>query len=405
MKRKASAVLFKIILVLVIIALIAGVVLSAVSGFFLPRKYLEPWEKDYYMQYTDKRLKVAAHGMLAPNAHNMQLWKLRIDSGSTDTFYLYANAQDSLKADANYNDLMICQGTFIEFCAVAAKHLGYDMSVELFPQGEIDEENFIESASQMPVAKITLAHNGQEPDEDGAIIYNQMFLPHTARSPYIIDKPLTSVQRQLLQSSADTDAPEEVSIGIYTDMASVKKIRELSTLGKTAEQTSERLAEENGKIFRANEYKKNNLRYGISLEAMGFSGIKLQLAQGLLTIMPFLNKGDKAAERQIEGARKALETTPAFLVLKSTAPQSRSSQVEVGRAYVRAMLAAKANGIAMHPLSQLVAAYPEGTAVAEEFVDSFTSDGAVPLMAARVGVAQKPPVLSMRKDLNSIIIA
>src|SRR6187549_2754670 len=65
-----------------------------------------------------------------------------------------------------------------------------------------------------------------------------------------------------------------------------------------------------------------------------------------------------ATTSQLEDFNKKLQATPAFFWLV-TEGNDRSTQVNAGRAYVRAQLAATSQGLAMHPLSQALQEYPE----------------------------------------------
>ncbi|WP_253261939.1 hypothetical protein [Ramlibacter montanisoli] len=67
---------------------------------------------------------------------------------------------------------------------------------------------------------------------------------------------------------------------------------------------------------------------------------------------------DSVLRRQITDFDAKLLATPAFFWLVS-AGNGRRMQVQAGRAYVRAQLAATAHGLSMHPLSQALQEYPE----------------------------------------------
>lgn len=67
---------------------------------------------------------------------------------------------------------------------------------------------------------------------------------------------------------------------------------------------------------------------------------------------------DANVRRQIEDFQGKLAATPAFYWLVSEG-NGRVAQVQAGRAYVRAQLAATAQGLSMQPLSQALQEYPE----------------------------------------------
>ena len=65
-----------------------------------------------------------------------------------------------------------------------------------------------------------------------------------------------------------------------------------------------------------------------------------------------------ATTSEVAKFQSRLEATPAFFWM-TTAANDRRTQVNAGRAYVRAQLAATAHGLAMQPLSQALQEYPE----------------------------------------------
>lgn len=67
--------------------------LFIISGIFKFPKYLEPWQKTYAQIFDDPRIRLAAHGLLAANGHNMQPWKIRLDEDNPMVFYLYADGK------------------------------------------------------------------------------------------------------------------------------------------------------------------------------------------------------------------------------------------------------------------------------------------------------------------------
>ena len=65
-----------------------------------------------------------------------------------------------------------------------------------------------------------------------------------------------------------------------------------------------------------------------------------------------------ATTSQLEDFDAKLAATPAFFWMV-TAGSDRKTQINAGRAYVRAQLAATYCGLSMHPLSQALQEYPE----------------------------------------------
>ena len=172
-----------IVIAVVITVLIATVVAS--SGIYLPKKYYDAWNPQYHKQFSDARLQMIAHGLLAANSHNMQAWKIVLDDSDKNGFWLYIDT-DKLtpQVDRYSRQITISQGTFLEYVTVASEKLGYQADITLFPKGEFDDKGSIESIKSKPVAKVTL-----KPGTPAANpIYSMIFLPDTVRVAYQPDK-------------------------------------------------------------------------------------------------------------------------------------------------------------------------------------------------------------------------
>jgi hypothetical protein len=197
-----------IVVVAVFIVLAATVVAS--SGIYLPKKYYDAWKPEYHKQFSDARLQVIAHGLLAANAHNMQAWKIVLDDSDKNGFWLYINT-DRLtpQVDPYSRQITVSQGTFLEYVTVASEKLGYQADIALFPKGEFDDKGSIESIKNKPVAKVTL-----KPVTPAAnSIYSMMFLTDTVRVAYQPDKLPADLVSQMESLSS-------VKIVVYQDDAS-----------------------------------------------------------------------------------------------------------------------------------------------------------------------------------------
>ncbi|GAY78299.1 hypothetical protein NBRC111894_3853 [Sporolactobacillus inulinus] len=102
------------------------VVLFAAGGLFQTKTYLQPWDKTYAKNFKDPRIRLAAYGLLAANGHNMQPWIIKLDKKDAMTFYLFADPERmSLQADPEARQLMVTQGTFLDYVAVAGQSIGF----------------------------------------------------------------------------------------------------------------------------------------------------------------------------------------------------------------------------------------------------------------------------------------
>ncbi|TEB14964.1 hypothetical protein Psfp_02536 [Pelotomaculum sp. FP] len=376
--------------------IIALASLLVISGIFESAKYLEPWQKTYSQKFDDPRIQLAAHGLLAANGHNMQPWKIRLDKDDPMVFYLYAD-NDRLpnEVDPFARQMIITQGTFLEYVKIAGDELGYKAAVELFPNGGYDEQILQASMKIKPVAKIRLTKD--QPQNNP--LYDSLFLPDTNRAAYQSDK-LTSEQIDQLEA---TNTDVNMSIKIFQDKENIEKQGSYAMKSATIEAGVSRVMQETDTIFRANEYQKNKYRYGFSVEGQGTSGIMQHILQGLVTVFPSLNSGKAASEMFIQSTRTSVDNTPAYAMI-ITNDNSRSSQVKSGMLYSRLVLTAHRLGLVMQPLSQVLEEYPEMKEPYSGIHRDYASDGGTIQMLVRLGKPTKEVPQSMRGDVMDLII-
>jgi hypothetical protein len=126
---------------------------------------------------------------------------------------------------------------------------------------------------------------------------------------------------------------------------------------------------------------------------MAWFGSKL----GLLDIASLRRTDGVAAKTAIDSSVDAARDTPARAWLSST-DNSRRSQIEAGRAYLRTDLAAASLGLAIHPNSQVLQEFPEMA----ELYSRFHAEVAVAQpsrvqMFVRLGHASRPEPAPRRK--------
>lgn len=371
------------------------ITLFVISGGFMKQHYLEPWSKEYAAQYDDARIRLAAGGILAASGHNMQPWIIRLDPSDPMTFHLYADSKRMTKeVDPYARQMMISQGTFLEYVAVAGKKEGWDTRIELFPDGEYDEGDLAHSMDTLPVAKITLVK--AQPQE--IPLYGAMYLPDTNRELYRAEG-LSVSQVSALESLSDAAG---ISIQVYQEQAELSKIGQYALKSAEIEAGVPRVMEESSAIFRASEYQKNRYRYGFSVEGQGASGLRMHVLQGLLTVFPSLNSGEAAARNFTSYASASVYSTPAYAMIV-TQDNSRASQVESGMLYSRLVLTGHTLGLVMQPLSQVLEEYPEMDGPYTEFKQVYAPGSGTVQMLFRMGYPTKEVPLSMRRDVMDFV--
>lgn len=379
-----------------VVLLAALLTLLFAGGVFVSPKYLEPWQKTYAQKFKDPRLQVTAHGILAANGHNMQPWKIQLDAHDPMVFYLYADSTRMTPViDPLARQMMVTQGAFLEYVRTAGEKLGYQTDIVLFPNGNYDENHLKASMDEKPVAKVTLSK--QAPAANAR--YAAMFLPDTNREPYLTNN-LTDTQIDAMKQ-LNTDPTQ--TLVFYQDAANRKALGDYAKRAATIEAKLPSAMRESNVIFRANEYQKNQYRYGYSVEGQGTSGVMLYLLEGLVTLFPSLNEGTAATNTMIDATETAVDHTPAYALVISK-DNSRASQVRSGMLYSALVLQAHVEGLAMQPLSQALEEYPQMKKEYENIHRQYAPDGGTIQMLVRIGKPSKGTPVSMRRDVMDFVM-
>lgn len=372
------------------------IIVVSASGSFMPAKYLDPWNKNYAAKFDDPRVQVAAQALLAPNGHNMQPWKIKLDSQNKDVFYLFGDPERlTPEIDPPARQFTVTQGTFLGYARVAAGKMGYKTDIVFFPNGEYDEQGQKESILNKPVAKITLQKNVVEENP----LYDAMFMPDTNRSPYKPDSLNSQQTENLLAQNHDDN---DLGVKIYQEPEKTAAIKKLALQAMDIETNVHRINALNSTLVRVNEYQKNQFRYGFALDSQGTSGPMLHVMQSLLTIAPMLNSEQSSRDLVMKNTRAALDATPAYLII-ATKDNSRTSQVKSGMLYSRILLTARTMGFVMQPLSQCLEEYPEMKDVYQQAYAALADKGETLQMLTRIGKPTREDPRTMRRDVLEII--
>jgi hypothetical protein len=375
------------------IILLMIVILIAAHGSFMTKTYLEPWSPDYHKKFDDPRLQVIAHGLLAPNAHNMQSWRIVLDPADKMKFKLYLDETRLLPAtDPYHRQSVISQGTFIELAHIAARKLGYETDIKLFPDGEFGLMPADEQIRNKPMAEIALFPSKSE----GSDFYTTIFERVTTRTPYL-ENPLSQEQIERLTRLNDFD---NIGVIVFQNPDELSRLKELAVKGVDVESRLSSTMNESHVVLRFNEYQKNKHRNGLTMSSQGFSRLKQFFIESGATLFPPSLEQEGKIWREAEGLR--IEKTPAYAMIFSD-KNDRITQVNVGRLYSRMQLSGAAMGLSMQPTMQVTEEYPEMKALYEEVTKRFVKNGQTVQMLFRVGMAVKKVDHSPRRDVMDLI--
>jgi hypothetical protein len=335
-----------------------GIVLAAtatgISGCSseLPAEALAAWQQAR-TQTGDLRRWLLGYAILAPHSHNLQSWQ--VDLAEPDTITLYCDRDRLLpETDPLSRQIMMSQGTFLELLDLAARERGLRADITLFPQGVYEGAQ----PDARPTARIRLSADAAvRPDP----LFGQILRRRTNREAYLPQEPAPAGLQAIAESVAPAATPFMAGVPLragFVGAAQPQLIAQHRAIASDAfriEMRTTRTLMESLRWLRVGPAEIARHRDGLSINA--------PMVRALVTLGLF-DRGkppapdDAAIGRQISEFNEKLTATPAFFWL-ITEGNDRRTQINAGRAWARAQLAATAQGLAMHPLSQALQEYPE----------------------------------------------
>ena len=329
-----------------------GVIASAValplSGCSRPDDYpaqaVQAW-RDAGREEADVRRWILGYAILAPHSHNLQSWL--VDLRRAGEITLYCDRTRLLpQTDPVCRQIMMSHGTFLELLALAAQRKGLRADIELFPEGEFAAT----AVDQRPVARVKLQPDARiVPDP----LFDHIVQRHTNREAYEPRRPADDALRAIAASTAGWGFRSG-----FTDASNPEALRRQRAIADEAwriELVTPRTIMESYRVLRIGPGEIAQHRDGLAINT---PMVRALAALGLFDRSRAPAPDDMATTSQIEDFNAKIAGTPAFFWLV-TEGNDRKTQVNAGRAYVRAQLAATAHGLAMQPLSQALQEYPE----------------------------------------------
>lgn len=346
------------------IALIGGgTVLAATAGIGgfsatrTPTVAQAPW--GLAGSYDDPRLNALSHALLAPNPHNLQPWQVRLD-GDDGLTLMHDGERWLPHTDPDGRQIMVGMGCFLELMVIAASAAGFNVDLDLFPEGEggpIAFARFSEGATADPLAA-------------------QILDRRSCKEPFTLEPVPAAMANEL-----------ETLVDVYTDPEMVGKIQQLSFDAFMIETLTPRTMKESVDLMRLGKAEINAMPDGIDLG--GAFNESLMLA-GLLTRDKLLDPEDFGFQEGIRMYREIMFNTPAYTVL--TTPGNTSlDHIAAGRRWLRLNLTTTRMGLSLHPISQALQEYPEMDALYAEAHDLLAPEGHTVQMLGRLGYGPDIP--------------
>ena len=306
---------------------------------------------------TDPRRVALAYAITAPNPHNLQPWL--IDLQTPNEIWVYTDPQRILpQTDPFGRQILIGHGAFIELLSIALAEQGLSAQVQLWPRGPFGEQ----LVGELPIARLVIkAGASQDP------LFAHILQRRTPKTDFDASRPVPPAMLQSLIASHSVASHSDAShsdashghqpIQTQGTVAAdrLAALRTLCVESARVELTTPRTMMESIKLIRVGPREILEHRDGISINSLP---VRLFNALGMFdrSAAPAVGSSEfKMALARFEGhSRSAM----GFLWM-SSAGNSRSEQIEVGRAYVRLQLRATELGLGVHPMSQALQEFAE----------------------------------------------
>ncbi len=365
-----------------------GAVIALPGCDTMPATATAPWRGPGATE-TDPRLRALSWALLAPNPHNLQSWVA--DIREPGLIRLSVDLQRLLPAsDPPNRQVLIGCGAFLELLCLAAAQQGQRAEVTLLPEGDYAASG----VDARPFATVRLTADASvQPDAFFAAVP----LRRTNRAPYTAQVPDAQALTQL---AAAAQRPG-ITLHSSTDAAKVQRLRELAIAGYRVEFGHAATWTESARLMRVGAAAVAAEPSGVAVTGtMAWFGRQL----GMLSPQALLKTDGVAARTAIDSSTEAAQHTHAWAWL-SSADNSRRTQIEAGRAYLRTDLAAAQLGLAIHPNSQVLQEFDAMSALYDQF---HAEVGAAPpgrvQMFVRLGYAARPEP-APRRPLGRLVRA
>lgn len=265
---------------------------------------------------VDQLLFLLGYAILAPSSHNTQPWKFRV---SDDAIDIFADHARWLKvADSTRRELHISVGCALENLLIAAEHFGFEHKLDFFPRA--DDHELCATVSFISGRK----PSGYRPPE--------LFGAITRRGTFHGKFENRAIQPQTLSAMENLCVESGLRVLFTDDLDIKRKVDELVVRGDALQ-------------FADPEYRKE-LGYWLGQGVFGQSWLMAKIAQLAVT---HVNMGKKIASKDSD----LLMSAPILAAITST-QDDQISQIKAGMVFERIALLATTEGIAVHPMSQIL---------------------------------------------------
>lgn len=324
-------------------ALIGGVgVVSAANGPGLA-KARAPWQQAGE-SFGDPRLDALAYAILAPNPHNRQPWQFELVGD--DQINVYVDLDRRLPhTDPFDRQITIGFGCMLELLQIAAAARGYRAALTAFPDGE--------AYPRLNETRIARVQFSKTPSAQRDPFFASILERRSTKEPYDIARPV----EQAVLDRVIAGGIGDLEIGGTIDPVQRDRIIALAWEGFQIELATDLTRRESVDLMRI-----GNREVVANPDGIDMGGIPMGLMKmtGIITREGLDTPGSMAYNEGLKMYDPIIHSAQGFVWIKAD-QNTRLSQLQAGRAWVRMNLAAQQAGVCVHPLSQILQEFPEMT--------------------------------------------
>ena len=317
---------------------------------------------------ADIRLDAFRHAILAPNPHNRQPWLIRL--AGEDAAEISCDLNKRLPVTDPYDrQITIGFGTFLETARIAATKRGFRMEIEPFPNSEAQPK--LDSG---PVARVRFIADATAPIDALCDVITQR---RSNKEEYDLSRPVAEEHlEEVVRDGGD----------FISDVQPVEQMRAQIQEAILAEMRNHDAHMESVRLMRIGHAEVDASPDGIDL-----SGPMIEAGNvlGMVSREEIADMSSSAYQTGVDQMQSTYGSIPALFWI-TTDDNSRASQLEAGRQYVRANLRATALGLAVHPMSQSLQEYDDVAPMYREVHRLLGASGDQRVqMLARIGYGPK----------------
>lgn len=352
---------------------------------------VQPWSAPAHAS-GDPRIDALAHALLAPSSHNTQPWCVGLSG--RDTIDVHIDPARKLPGvDPVDRQLVQSTAAFVEVCAIALRHAGFEPVVTYLPGGDAAA-----LAGRSPIATVQLHARGSERD---ARLFSVIRERHTNRRPYDPERSIPNVELDQIRAAASVGTAQ---LEFITEGRARRELASACRDAMAIDVSDRARNEELASWFRFDNDELARRRDGFGLAQGGTEGFSKWMAETFfISRKDAVDPSGSFAKKSIELAWEQASSAPAFALI-TTPGNERSDQLDAGRSFVRAQLAATSLGIRTQPHFQLLQEYPAMMSLQRDFVSAFGIAGRTVQMLFRLGHAAATRH-SPRRPLEALLLA